>query len=337
MRKLKRANEIIFSLAKKNKYISPITKEDFPLFESFFAKEAHTYGNSWTYVTQGMYGIGKNNLGYKYYDGENLSAVSVYPKIENPDLNVFYWIRPMGKGILDVIDEFSKDLLDRDNVPTYAKKLFEDQYKYLKKRGFQDVDKFPWHSTAPAEDDTYPERILDIGKTIEEAKNAGKTRQLGRSLKNYYMYKNDDEVEKASVFRNEEDAFEVAKRFFKFQTKKNKPNVSNAYDFYNVIYNLEKQDILEEIVYKKNISVAFYFSVVQNEDYASLYAMLSDRELHNNVSDFLIFRILNRLKSNKLKHLNLGGSELKSLDEYKQKFRPSYYQQMYWVCKIKNS
>ncbi len=104
---LSEVNKILDEIASSDPRISPVTLDDYALFQRFFDKEdKHTYGNSWTYVTQGVYGVGPNNLGYKYYDGDRLSIVALYPRIENPNVDMFYWIRPMGRGVEKIISDY---------------------------------------------------------------------------------------------------------------------------------------------------------------------------------------------------------------------------------------
>ena len=121
MRKeLKKANEILLSISKRNKNITPITPQDYDLFNEFFSNEPHTYGNSWSYIIQGMHGLGDNNLGYKYFDGKNLSAISIHPKIEHPEQLAMYFVRPMGKGMMKIIAELGKKYKEEFELQIYA-------------------------------------------------------------------------------------------------------------------------------------------------------------------------------------------------------------------------
>lgn len=332
MRNLTVANKLMEKLAKDNPRFSPLTVEDYPLFERYFQKEPHTYGNSWTYITQDMYGIGENKLGYKYFDGENLSAVCIYPKTENPDLNVFYWIRPMGKSVLDRIDALSKKIFKELNIPTYAKKLFKDQYKYLKNKGFKDTTGFPWHSLYPEEDDTHPEIILDIENTITTAQKLGKTRQLNRSLKYYETLKNDPSISVESLYKHSTDAMKVLDEFFHEGRNKKYSNISEPCDYYSMIL-VKPRNIrmLEKMFFINGNSAGFYFSEYQNEHYSSQYAFITLRYLSNHLSDYLMFDMFDELLKHKTKFMNLGGSESQSLDEYKRKFRPVEEKKMFWV------
>jgi hypothetical protein len=332
MSKLKKANQIIEQIASKNKNITPLTQKDFPLFQKFFNRERHSYGNSWTYITQGMYGIGKNNLGYKYYDGENLSAVCVYPKIEQPDVNVFYWIRPMGKTILEKIVDLSQNLLKNQGLPTYVKKIFKVQFDYLQKKGFKDVSLFPWHSTCPSEDDTYPEAILDIAKTLTLAETAKKNKRIYRSFQYYRHFLREAKIKLQTLWDNPQIAKRILHDFFEFIKKRDEKNVSKETDFYNLfVHHPKPTNTLANIVYIDGVPLGFYFLEKQNQQTASLYATITLRHQIHHLSEFIFFHLLYTLKNDGFLFLNLGGSETQSLDYFKSKFQPTKKNKMYWA------
>ncbi len=330
---LKTANEIIEKIAQKSEKISPITKDDFELFKKFFNKEKHTYGNSWSYITQGMYGIGPEKKGYKYYDGENLSAMVVYPRVENPEDHAFFWIRPMGPSITKKITQLSQEILNLYDIPIFVKKIFQNQKNKLIKGGFNEIEDFPWHPKVPSEDDVFPERILDIQNTLQTAKKLGRTRQLNRSLKIYEKYKNNPDLKIQSISQNKAHTIDLIHRFFKWQHNNKKLNVSIPYDYFNLIENSHTENVLEGLIYIKDNPVGLYYAEKQKAPHASLYASITDRDFSNDIIDFLIFHLLNKLNSEAkgIKYLNLGGSEQKSLDEFKQKFKPTSSQSMHWA------
>lgn len=337
MKDLKKANNIIEEIAKKYKEITPVTPKDMPLFEKFFKKEPHTYGNSWTYVTQGMYGIGPFGLGYKYYDGKNLSAIAIYPKIEHPNIYCFYWVRPMGPQILDIINKFAKNLLETQSIPTYVKKIFKEQFEYLKNKGFKDTSGFPWYSNSRSEDDTYPEQIVKVEKSLRAAKLSKKNTKLHRAYQYYRHFMNKNDLQLRSVLTDFKVDQKILIQFFKYQKQIRKNNVSGPDDFYNLIlYPQKKESIIEELILDNKIPVGFYYAIKQYQSYVSLYATITLREISNNLADFMMFQLLTNIKKSKLSYLNLGGSESSSLNEFKKKFLPVKELQMYWVCLYTN-
>lgn len=334
MRDLSTANDLISRVAKDYPAISPLAPEDYPLFQKFFAKEPHTYGNSWTYITQGMYGIGPNKIGYKYFDGTNLSAVCVYPKIENPDTLVLYWIRPMGPTVIQIISTISKTLLKDFKLPTYIKKLFKNQHDQLIQAGFKEVTTFPWHTLYPAEDDTYPEQILKLANTLSVAETINNRKRINRALRYYERYKNDQLMASDNVEKHVEEAKSFLNDFFAYNNGHAKmPIISDASDYSAMVTGLSTHDTTQnKFIYYNKQAIGFYFLERQDTHYASLYALLSLREQANHVVDFMMFDMITALENQGIDYLNMGGSENANLNYFKKKFRPIRENQMYWVC-----
>ena len=325
MKNLSAANKLMIKIAETNKHLTPVTPDDLPLFQKFFQKEPHTYGNSWTYVTQGVYGIGPQNLGYKYYDGKNLSMVCVYPKIEQPKINVFYWIRPMGPNILDKILDISKENLSDYKLPTYVKKIFKNQFDYLKKGGFTDTKNFPWHTLSHTEDDSIPEQIFDVKKSLDVILTSPRS-----SLKRVLV--NKDKLKANNLITFKKDGFKsiswkLADEFFK--RNKKITNISNKFDYYNMIFtNQNRLNLSRYIVYVNNLPFGFYVVEKQNKEYSGFYALIVLREKFKFLADYIWLNIFTNLNT---KYLNAGGSEDKFIHEFKQKFHPVNSNNMFWA------
>ncbi len=332
MRDLARANDLISRIAQQYTTITPITSEDFELFQSFFTKESHSYGNSWTYITQGMYGIGPNKLGYKYYDGKHLSAVCAYPRVEKQDEIGLFWIRPMGDGVEQCLYDISKEVRPMWSGPIFVKKIFHEQYDRLLSLGFSDISVCPWHHVYTAEDDTHPEVIIDIRHTMGEVAKLGKTRQLNRSYQYYNAFKKDSELVSSSIFTHPDDALGILGEFFEERKSINMKNISKPTDYYAMLFHPNKQStIFEKLLYYGGKPVGFYVGEVQSATHASQYAMVSVRKALNHLSDFMMFDMAMDLEKNNITYLNLGGSETDSLFEFKQKFIPATMNAMCWV------
>lgn len=329
---LEQANKFINAISQKIKEITPISFDDFALFQSYFEKEPHTYGNSWTYITQGMYGLGPNNLGYKYFDGSNLSAISIHPKIESPEIHMMYWVRPMGKSVTEKIAEVSSKVRKTYGIGTYAKKLFRNQYDDLISKGFVDIINYPWHSTSPAEDDSFPEQILDVKKTLSYAKNLDKDTRLNRAFRYYKSYSTKTDLVVRKLYDFMQDGISVTYDFFKEQELTKKNNVSSPYDYLNLIkFSCPKSKLHSEIFYINDVAQCFYVVEQLNTRYAGLYASISSNKTVRHLSDYMIFRILYILQKQEVNYLNLGGSENERLNRFKNKYMPSSENEMHWV------
>lgn len=331
-KQLEHVNNIIHNIASKRQNITPIVSADHALFEEFFAKEErHTYGNSWLYVTQGTFGIGSENLGYKYYDGKNLCALAIYPKIEDPNTIMMYWIRPMGENILPIIVDLAAKIKKEHGVCCYVKKLFPDQYEFLLQHGFVSAKKFPWHSSAHSEDDTYPELIFDREKTKEAIFHSRKRSRLGRILRGIRQLGQKNIVAVSSV-NFQQRAWKIVNHYFaKYSEFTNKTNISSSFDYYNMIFsnNSYNDNIEKNIMTINNIPVGFYVLMRDDMlDIANLYSCITLRQQHKYLADYFFIRMFN---TEKAKYINIGGSEDAGIHGFKVKYRPIEENIMYWA------
>lgn len=327
------ANKLIKKLAGKDKNLSPVKLDDYKLFKQFLDKEPHTYGNSWTYITQGVYGIGDQNLGYKYYDGKNVAIIAPYPKIEQQEVLAFYWVRPMGDEIVQVIDNYSKMLLLEHGVPTYVKKIFKRQRDEFLKRGFEEAKNYPWHTLSHSEDDTFPEQIYETVTTLKLARDFGRKKQLRKSYLNAQKLEKERKVE-FSDHGFQEVAWNIANCFFQRTIKKDdESNLSTEFDYYNMIFNNHIRDsLVRKVVYVDGEPLGFYVYEIVG-DYTNIYALIV---LRDRLQDLVDSTFINIFKTAKTKYINVGGSEEKGMYKFKKKYHPIREQQMYWVTRYKN-
>lgn len=327
---LKRSNELMAELCKSDKRFSPISNNDQELFNFFFAKYGtNSYGDSWSYVTQGMYGIG-DNLGYKFYDGENLSAVCFYPRLEFEE-QLFYWVRPLGRNISEVVSDISHKIKDLFKVRIYVKKIDSNLLNILIDKGFNDISSKPWHSTAIAEDDTYPEIILDAQLTID---NPNKSTRIENAMRQFNKLENTIRVTKIVKKEDRDKAWNVADKFFNQEVRSLDHNISSKYDYYNLIYNPANFNYEMFLIEKDEESVGFFDTYRLSGDTVSSYSALMLREEIGNLNDFSIIYTCRYCISQGLKYINLGGSETIGLNNFKTKFYINDEHKMYWVVLV---
>lgn len=329
MHDLAKANELISVIAKHNKYISPVSLDDYELFKSFFEKEPHSYGNSWIYITQGVYGIGPNKLGYKYYDGDNLSIIISYPRLEDPNTLMVYWVRPMGKDITKKIAAISKEIYNQFKVNSYVKKIYKKQLDELIELGFISSENHPWHSFSHAEDDTYPEMIFDVAKSLEKTHTAGKKKNIKRSYKESIKFAKSNKIEVNEVdFK--ENAWQITNKFFEDRAKyQTKPNLSNPGDYFNPIYSNDmNKSIMHKIFWVNGEPKGYYILEKMNNKFSSVYALISDRQSYQYLNDYIL---LNVFQNSPTPFINLGGSEDIGIHNFKKKYKPIEENQMFWA------
>lgn len=328
--KLKKSNEIILAIAETEKYISPVIPEDYQLFEDFFEKEErHTYGNSWVYVTQGVCGIGPQNLGYKYYDGQNLCMLGISPKIEPPHQIILYWIRPLGKEMPKIIVDYSQKIKKKYGISSYVKKLFSDQYELFLSHGFKSSQEFPWHSSSHAEDDTYPELILDVNSILTAIRIASKRSSLGRSFREITKLADRHHIAITEV-DFESHAWSVAKLYFEDYVLNRKKNFSCEWDYYNPIFqNPKRTSLIRNLVQVDSVPMGFYIIDQQKRfETASLYSMIVLKNHYKYLPDYILLKIAER---HGFKYINLGGSEDSGIHNFKLKYKPVTTQTMHWA------
>jgi hypothetical protein len=214
-------------------------------------------------------------------------------------------------------------------MPTYTKKIYREQFYYLNKKGFKDTKKFPWHSSCPSEDDTYPEQIIDAEKTLKIIETLPKSKYVKKiNLRAENLQKRYGIEINNSSFKS--NAWTVAKRFFNSKTmKKKKINLSTEYDYYNMIFaNKDRETLVKNVIYIKEKPVGFYLMEQLDYLYTSIYALIVLRDKIKFLADYTFLYILNNLKT---PYLNTGGSEDEGIHQFKKKYYPQREQQMYWA------
>ena len=185
-------------LALRHSNITPITLDDYSLYQEYFQREPRmdAYADTFTYITQSCRGFG---LGMKYLSDTQLFSIGCHQ-------NHFVVVRPIG-----LLDDSFMGLLNQlyhlSEKPVFLKKIFDDQLDSLLKLGnFEWVmhknedgslsyGNTIWSIDCPADDDTYPELIYtgdllqQSSKRIDEWASYFVTRRAnnlnGVSLKSY--------------------------------------------------------------------------------------------------------------------------------------------------------
>jgi len=328
---LRLSNELLIKLSKKYLGLSPVEISDQPIFTRLLSKDRHiSYGDTWTYVTQGAYGLGENKLGYKYYDGENIVLLGFYPRVEDPAVQMLYFVRPVGKKILRVVSDIA-DLVKREfKINTYIKKINSDQFAFFKKLGWESTLKYPWHSLAHSEDDTYPEQVIEISNTFDKLlKMSRRSNMKHNFIKSRKIVRENDIV---FVDDNFEDiAWKVVSKFFDEEAKKySKVILSHKYDYYNMIYqNPVREGLVRKLVVVNKIPLGFFVYEKTNDNlYTNLYALIILRSKLKYLSDYVFQEIM---KTCDTRYLNTGGSEDEGIHFYKKKYLPVTENVMRWA------
>src|SRR2546423_1583501 len=332
------------------KVISPITNKDRELYNRFFEEDSRVarYGNSWTYITQACRGIG-SGLGLKYYDGDLLLSIGYHR-------GHYVIVRPLGR-INERIIRLLKVLRSVSRKPVFLKKLFPSQVNQLRHFGnFKDAVKYsnsginpepgdyPWSMESFADDDTYPEIILDVNITLNYGLppkewfthfktsriNSGEAQSLEQLLNRYLRLRSKvngfvrSGIGLHIIDFNIQMADEIRQFLFKHFGEEDKRNVE-AYE--NMLTQLplgnNGHSFFSFVAYRDGVAAPQGFFVTErlDKESAGLYAAVASRSC-SGLSEYLHIEMLSRLQHKGIRLLNIGGSEIKSLHEFKLKFAP---------------
>ena len=313
--------------------VSPITIDDYALFRQF----GNGYKNTLTYNAQAVNGWNqkgesRNRLGLRYYDGNNLLSIGYFKRNGSEHFHVI----PC-EASLEKITELADLLYRVSSSPVYIKKISREQRDVLlRDPRFSKVDETnSWYETAPLEDDTYPEQILDLETTVRELE---KTRSQSE-VKDKYVRAQRRYIDSGRLriedydpqnHQQRNDVLDITRRFFHIQEER-KNHFSLAEDYFNIV-NLRPVgvDYFSSIFYVDGKPAAFYFAERCGET-IHVYANLTLRDEFRYLSEFILIHLFKEALRKGVKRANLGGSETKGLDQFKQKFKPVEQMQMYWL------
>lgn len=327
-------------------FISTISnsKNEKSLFKKFFhydsTENPACYGNSWSYLTQASNGIMYNNydyaLGFKYYDTKTLVAIGLFQGTRKNKNNLyFHVIRPMGEWKSKALIKLCKKLREISGQPVYLKKLTIYQKNYFIEQGCRLIHDYPWHPEAISEDDTYPERIIDINKTLEFLNIPGKNELKDKFNRFYNRYNNNYEIIEYDFKDMFAAAWSIVNNFFKIKQEKY-IDISSANDYFNMLTSLplgkNGEDYFAGVIRIGNKNAAFYLAErLESHGTAGIYSNLALYKKFPYLSEFQLIHLFKLLQKGGIYYANLGGSETLGLDNFKMKFHPSKSEKMHWV------
>jgi len=318
-------------LMKQNREITPITVDDYVLFPQF----GDGYKNTLTYNAQAVNGWNpkgksRNRLGIKYYDGNNLLTMGYFQRNRTKHFHLI----PCEASSEKII-ELSELLYEISGSSVYIKKISKEQKDALLTNSrFVEVDETNgWYETAPSEDDTFPEHIIDLETTLEELNKRRKESEIKdkhvRATRRY-VDSGRLRIEGYGPEQHRENALQIVRMFFDIQRERKK-HFSLPEDYFNIV-NLRPSGVeyFSKIFYVNEEPAAFYFAE-RAGDTIRVYANLTLRDEFRYLSEFILIHLFQEAFSKGVKRANLGGSETKGLDDFKQKFKPIEQNQMYWL------
>lgn len=330
--------------------VGPITSADRDLYRQFFAADNRIacYGNSWTYITQACRGFG---LGLKYYDGDTLCSIGCHR-------GHYVVVRPLG-----VVDEHITNLLEAlqsaSGKPVFIKKLFPEQaaalfhladFKKAVRRTSSvappEPGDYPWDSSAYADDDTYPEMILDTSISCNPVAlfpewwtNLQRTwlppadRHVMGSVR-YDQQKFRQKIHKflrdVTTCRVTGYQIEKATAVRDFLLSYFGPDRSQDVDAYeNMLADDGQDEVFGFVAYLNDDPApkAFFFAERLDQQSAGLYAGIASRA-DRGLIQYMYAHMVSVLQKAGIILLNLGGSECRGLHRFKERLVPVQERQM---------
>lgn len=292
------------------------------------------YGSSWMYLTQAAdtRALRGEPYGYWYVGQDRMAAVGMFerPYDRAEKTMHFHLIRPMGSWTLTQIQTLCADLREISGQPVYLKKITEGQKGAWHGGRFADGASFPWHHSAPLEDDTHPEVVLTLDHTLRYLGNAAGDNELRRKFRTFEKrFPNLERVEYAPQLFSE--AWKVVQGFFREHK-----DLSCAENYWNMLETLpagrNREDYFAWLYRIDNRPVAVFLADKIGPGAVGVYANLTvSREDYSYLSEYLLLNEFRHLADAGIYTANLGGSETAGLHAFKCKFRPACQSQMEWL------
>lgn len=282
------------------------------------------YASTWTYITQAANGhtLGSAPLGYVLFESDWFISAGVFRRPKDNRICVHFIIplRQTNGSAVSALAERVRTLVD---VPVYLKKAPEEVRAAAVARGFRYASRGDeWHPQAAWEDDTYPERELDI--SVARAILEDPTSEPARKIRRFHRRVQGSTLSWKPLEDSDlGDARAVVAEFFRYKLERH-IEISSPEDYINMITApspRSEQDLVRELLLCNNEGIALLVMerVGQSRRFG-LYCNLSLYRKYRYVSEVVIARAVARALSLDATCINLGGSESEGLDLFKTKF-----------------
>ena len=332
-------------LALRHSNITPITLDDYSLYQEYFQREPRmdAYADTFTYITQSCRGFG---LGMKYLSDTQLFSIGCHQ-------NHFVVVRPIG-----LLDDSFMGLLNQlyhlSEKPVFLKKIFDDQLDSLLKLGnFEWVmhknedgslsyGNTIWSIDCPADDDTYPELIY-TGDLLQQS-----SKRIDEWA-SYFVTRRANNLNGVSLKSYKDDMGKVRKWMRRAKKNHQEPRIERVSpaSTESILHFLEtyfygQEDYLEAHINSLQIppqaEVGNYFQLVSfmpeksepiayhvgertGKESASFTIGVTSKE-YTGLGLFIYYYIFDFLRPYGINRINVGGSETASLHRFKRSIPP---------------
>lgn len=236
--------------------------------------------------------------------------------------NHWVLVRPTGT----FTPQFLSDLKDVVRTSSMSRRVFVKKAppEFLQQLGESGVvvvsaDEYPWDSTAPHDDDTFAEPILQVDAALAIAGESGAhASRLRSKLRQFDQYRSRLSLRSIS----ESDSTAVV-RMLVDHFDQDPQNVNAYLTMLETLRTINDSQLCHFVAHIDDVPVGFFAYEILDDVSAGLYASVARREFVG-LSESMMLMLLQELSKRHIHLVNLGGSETRGLDMYKRKFNPAF-------------
>lgn len=319
--------------------LTPPDAKDWAAASEFIeAKATPGYADTWTYLTQAAngYALGTSATGYFVREPQAMCFVGIFRRPLSGDLAV-HILNPLGSKGPDLVRTLCHKIREIERCLIYVKKADQDIVAELESDGsFSWSDEFAWHNQAQREDDTFPELLLDVNRSLGLFE-PGRLNQARDKFARFLNRTKDKEVLWVPlVSKRYKDARRVVNSFFGYK-ERDHIEISQPCDYENMLVHsnpTQNPDSLVRLLccIDGEPSALIVMEQIGRSSAVGLYCNLALYQEHKYLSEFVIHQALKAAREHGFHYMNLGGSESEGLHRFKTKFQPVEKVQRSWLA-----
>jgi len=350
--------------------IKPLTEDDISVINKYKdGSFGFSYFGMMLYAN-GCNRKGESTLypqGLIYHDGENIFGIGFFKKNLKELAGHLHIIAPRGKNWLSTVEKFIKEFRAISPIPQtsiYIRHLNESQYIKMLNAGYKPISTDPWDSIAPSEDETFNHRFIKIEDIVDynqhgfiivkplkikASKDFRKKAKMAYNRFDNFLQRNDlkylIEAYDPQIYKKLARDMVVEH----FRALKNTVG-STPQDYFNLINYMpaiKKGGFIGYIGFLvgsgEKIPVSLFIGEAIRKDTVALYATFALRNKtciiekfnsvgYSAVSQYSYIRVFDLLKKSGYKYVDLGGSEIGDLDNFKRQLG-AREEKTYWVVR----
>jgi len=319
--------------------LTPLQKEHWiELSKLMEAKANIGYADTWTYLTQAAngYSLGLHPTGYVASRKQARCVVGLFRRPVTGEMAV-HLINPLGERRLELICEICEKVTNSEQILVYIKKADSDLLSILKNiPGFNWSEHFAWHALAPKEDDTRPELMLDVSRSLELFERGRLNQARDKYARFSKKHRHFEIVWLPLSTKRFNDARQIIQRFFSYKKERGHVEISEPFDYENMLVapspTSRARGLVREVCYiEGNPCALLIMESIGTSNALGLYCNLALYQEYKYLSEFVIHRALTVSFENGFRYMNLGGSESEGLHVFKEKFTPVDRLERKWI------